>query len=398
MDTRVFGLRNTYTVVCSAGLSPEEAAARLFGPLMSGGQASSVLFRNGGRVRLDVVGHPEYAAPDCGDVPDLVVHDKAGERILEGLLVDARRRMAEEGIYGDISVFKNVADPTGSSAGCREDYLVARRARFGRLADILIPFLVTRQLICGAGAVIQTPRGAMYCLSQQAGHIHSGISPAATRAGPLINTRDEPRTAATGLRRLHVMVSDPNMSETTTLFKAGATDLVLRMVEAATVLPDLTLDNPIQAIAEIGRDITGRSRVRLANGREMTALDIQREYLAKARDFADSRGADVNSYRVLDMWQRVLEAIGAGNLDAVAREIDWVTKYQLIERYRAASDLPLSAPKVAQTDLAYHDIHRDHSLYYQLQRADAVDRTAREIDIFEVKTVPPPPNRYRQAG
>jgi len=104
------------------------------------------------------------------------------------------------------------------------------------------------------------------------------------------------------------------------------------MVEAATVLPDLTLDNPIQAIAEIGRDITGRSRVRLANGSEMTALNIQREYLAKARDFADSRGADVNSYRVLDMWQRVLEAIGAGNLDAVAREIGWM-------RYRVRRQL-----------------------------------------------------------
>ncbi len=193
-------------------------------------------------------------------------------------------------------------------------------------------------------------------------------------------------------------VSDPSMSETTTLLKAGATDLVLRMAEAGTVLPDLTLDHPAQAIGEVSRDITGRSRVRLANGRQMSALDIQREYLARARDFTDRRGADAVSQRVLGLWQRALDAIGAGNLDAITREIDWVIKYQLIERYRAAHDLPLSARGVAQADLAYHDISRGRGLYYELERSGAVERTARDIDIFEAKTVPPPPGRYRQAG
>ena len=193
-------------------------------------------------------------------------------------------------------------------------------------------------------------------------------------------------------------VSDSTMSETTTLLKAGATDLVLRMAEAATVMPDLTLDHPVQAIGEVSRDITGRSRVRLAGGRQLSALDIQREYLAKARDFTDKRGADAVSRRVLGLWERALDAIGTGNLDTIAREIDWVIKYQLIERYRATHDLPLSAPQVAQAGLAYHDVHRGRGLYYQLQRTDAVDRTARDIDIFEAKTVPPVPGRYRQAG
>ena len=267
-------------------------------------------------------------------MPDLVVHDKAGERILEGLLEDAGQRLREEGDAGGISVLKTSAGPAGSSYGCQEDYLVARRGEFGRLADILIPFLVTRQLICGAGAVAQTPRGAVYCLSRPAGRTGNGLSSAATRSRPLISTRDEPRAAA-GLRRLRVIVSDPAMSETTTLLKAGATDLVLRMAEAGTVLPDLTLDNPVRAIGEVSRDITGRSRVRLAHGRQMSALDIQREYLARAKDFTGNRGADAVSRRVLGLWERALDAIGAGNLDAIAREIDWVIKYQLIERYRA---------------------------------------------------------------
>jgi proteasome accessory factor A len=402
VDKRIFGLRNQYSVVFSAGgqrqLSPEEVGRRLFGPVVSGGRGSSVLLRNGGRLHLDVAGRPEYATPECGSVLDLVVHDKAGERIVEGLLADFGQRLREEGIAGDISVFKANAAPAGSSYGCQENYLVARGGEFGRLADILIPFLVTRQLICGAGAVVQTPRGAVYCLSRRVGHMGSGLPAAATRSRPLISTRDEPHAAAAGLRRLRVMVSDSNMSETTTLLKAGATDLVLRMAGAGAVMPDLTLDNPVQAIGEVSRDITGRSQVRLADGRQMSALGIQREYLAKARDFTDKRGADAVSRRVLGLWERALDAIGTGNLGTIAREIDWAIKYQLIERYRATHDLPLSAPQVAQADMAYHDVHRGRGLYYQLQRSDAVDRTARDIDVFEAKTVPPVPGRYRQAG
>ncbi len=169
MDTRILGLRNAYSVVFSAGeqrqLSPEEAGRRLFGPVASGGHATGVLLRNGGRLHLDVGSRPEYATPECDSVLDLVVHDKAGERILEGLLADADQRLREQDDADGISALKTSIDPAGSSSGCQEDYLVARRGEFGRLADILIPFLVTRQLICGAGTVTQTPRGAAYYLS-----------------------------------------------------------------------------------------------------------------------------------------------------------------------------------------------------------------------------------------
>jgi len=399
VDTRIFGLRNAYSVRFSAGgqrqPSPDETGRRLFGPVVSGGQATDMLLRNGGRLHLEAASRPEYATPDCGSVLDLVVHDKAGERILEGLLADADQRLREAGDADDISVLKGNADPAVSSHGCQEGYVVARRGEFGRLADILIPFLVTRQLICGAGAVVQTPHGTVYCLSRPAGRTGTGLSPAATRARPFISTFER---AAAGLRRLRVIVSDSTMSETTTLLKAGVTDLVLRMVEAGTVMPDLTLDNPVQALGEVSRDITGRSRARLADGRQMSALDIQREYLTRAKDFTDSRGADAVSRRVLGLWERALDAIGAGNLEIVAREIDWIIKYQLIERYRAEHDVPLSVPQVTQADLAYHDIHRGRGLYYQLQRSGAVERTARDIDIFEAKTVPPARGRYRQAG
>jgi len=402
VDRRIFGLENEYGVTCTfrgqRRLSPDEVARYLFRRVVSWGRSSNVFLRNGARLYLDVGSHPEYATPECDNVVDLVAHDKAGERILEGLLVDADRRLREEGIAGDIYLFKNNTDSAGNSYGCHENYLVGRHGEFGRLADILIPFLVTRQIICGAGKVLQTPRGAVYCVSQRAEHIWEGVSSATTRSRPIINTRDEPHADAERFRRLHVIVGDSNMSETTMLLKVGATDLVLRMVEAGVVLRDMTLDNPIRAIREVSHDMTGRSRVRLANGREMSALEIQWEYLSRAKDYTEKNGVDPISTRVLEMWERALTAIEDGNLDKIAREIDWVTKYQLIERYRAKHDLPLSAPRVAQLDLAYHDVHRGRGLYYLLQRNGAVDRVTSDLKIFEAKSIPPQTTRAKLRG
>ncbi|HEU5160429.1 MAG TPA: Pup--protein ligase [Streptosporangiaceae bacterium] len=402
MDRRIFGLENEYGVTCTfrgqRRLSPDEVARYLFRRVVSWGRSSNVFLRNGARLYLDVGSHPEYATPECDSVVDLVVHDKAGERILEGLLVDAERRLREEGIAGDIYLFKNNTDSAGNSYGCHENYLVGRHGEFGRLADVLIPFLVTRQIICGAGKVLQTPRGAVYCVSQRAEHIWEGVSSATTRSRPIINTRDEPHADAERFRRLHVIVGDSNMSEATTLLKVGATDLVLRMVEAGVVMRDLTLENPIRAIREVSHDMTGRRKVRLANGREASSLEIQKEYFTKARDFIDRRGTDLTVSRVLSLWERTLRAVETQDLDLVSREIDWVTKFQLIERYRRKYDLPLSSPRVAQLDLAYHDVHRGRGLYYLLEKRGSVERVARDLDIFEAKSVPPQTTRARLRG
>ena len=402
MKRRIFGLENEYGLTCTLNgqrrLSPDNVARYLFEKVIPGARNANVFLENGARLYLDTGFHPEYATPECDDITDLVIHDKAGERIVEDLLHQAEKRLREDGISGHILLFKNNTDSAGNSYGCHENYLVGRHGEFGRLADILIPFLVTRQVICGAGKVLQTPRGAVYCVSQRAEHIWESVSSATTRSRPIINTRDEPHADAERFRRLHVIVGDSNMSETTTLLKVGSTDLVLRMIEAGAMMRDLTLDNAIRAIREVSHDMTGRSRVRLANGRELSALDIQYEYLNRAKDFTTKNGADPVSKRVLDMWERALSAIETGNLDMIAREIDWVTKYQLIERYRARHDLPLSSPRVAQLDLAYHDVHRGRGLYYLLQRAGAVERAARDIDIFEAKSVPPQTTRAKLRG
>src|SRR2546429_2213883 len=321
MDRRIFGLETEYGVTCTyrgqRRLSPDEVARYLFRRVVSWGRSSNVFLRNGARLYLDVGSHPEYATPECAWVTDLVVHDRAGERILEGLLVDAEKRLHDEGIAGDLYLFKNTTDSAGNSYGCHENYCVSRHGEFGRLADILIPFLVTRQLICGAGKVLQTPRGAVYCLSQRAEHIWEGVSSATTRSRPIINTGNAPPADAERYRRLHVIVGDSNMSEVTTLLKVGSANLVLEMIEEGVQFRDFSLDNPIRAIREISHDLTGRRLVRLAGGREASALDIQREYYSRAVEHPAKRSPDPVVDRVVELCGRTLDAVEAQDLSKI---------------------------------------------------------------------------------
>ncbi|MGA3219949.1 MAG: proteasome accessory factor PafA2 family protein, partial [Acidimicrobiales bacterium] len=293
MERRIFGLENEYGVTCTLRgqrrLSPDEVARYLFRRVVSWGRSSNVFLENGARLYLDVGSHPEYATPECDSISDLVVHDKAGERILEHLVVAAEARLREEGIRGVIFLFKNNTDSAGNSYGCHENYLTTRRDDFTHYAEVLIPFLISRQIYAGAGKVLQTARGAQYCISQRAEHIWESVSSATTRSRPIINTRDEPHADAERYRRLHVIVGDSNMSEYATFLKVGTTSIMLRMLEdSSVVMRDMTLENPIRAIREISHDITCRRKVRLANGREASALDIQSEYLERAQRYQQS--------------------------------------------------------------------------------------------------------------
>ncbi|GAA0212028.1 Pup--protein ligase [Saccharothrix sp. NPDC042600] len=402
MQRRIFGIETEFGVTCTfhgqRRLSPDEVARYLFRRVVSWGRSSNVFLRNGSRLYLDVGSHPEYATAECDDLAQLVTHDKAGERILEDLLVDAERRLADEGIGGDIFLFKNNTDSAGNSYGCHENYLVARAGEFSRIADVLLPFLVTRQLICGAGKVLQTPRGAVYCLSQRAEHIWEGVSSATTRSRPIINTRDEPHADAERYRRLHVIVGDSNMSEVTTLLKVGSANLVLEMIEQGVQFRDFSLDNPIRAIREISHDLTGRRTVRLAGGKEASALDIQREYYERAVEHVAKRAPDPMAERVLELWGRTLDAVEAEDLSKIDREIDWAIKYRLMERYQAKHDMDLSNPRIAQLDLAYHDIRRGRGIFDLLQRKGQVDRVTDDGEIEAAKDTPPQTTRAKLRG
>jgi proteasome accessory factor A len=402
MERRIFGLENEYGVTCTLRgqrrLSPDEVARYLFRRVVSWGRSSNVFLANGSRLYLDVGSHPEYATAECDSIRELVAHDKAGERILEQLLVGAEDRLAEEGINGDIYLFKNNTDSAGNSYGCHENYLTSRVDDFSVYADALIPFLVTRQIYAGAGKVLQTARGAKFCISQRAEHIWEGVSSATTRSRPIINTRDEPHADADQYRRLHVIVGDSNMSEYATFLKVGTTSILLRMLEEPNVvLRDMSLENPIRAIREISHDITCTRKVRLANGREASALEIQSEYLTRALRYAERRDLSPLEKQALMMWERALEQIRLDPLGQT-READWVIKYRLIESFRERHGLELTDSRVALLDLQYHDISRRRSVFYKLQDRGLVERICGDREIEEAMETPPQTTRARLRG
>tara|TARA_B100000959_G_scaffold282915_1_gene350474 strand:+ start:7844 stop:9202 length:1359 start_codon:yes stop_codon:yes gene_type:complete len=402
VERRIYGIENEFGVTCTLDgqrrLSPDEVARYLFRKVVDWGRSSNVFLVNGARLYLDVGSHPEYATPECDSVESVVVHEKAGERILEQLVSTAETRLKEEGINGEIFLFKNNTDSAGNSYGCHENYLTTRRDDASEYTETLIPFLISRQIYAGAGKVLQTARGAMYCISQRAEHIWEGVSSATTRSRPIINSRDEPHADAERFRRLHVIVGDSNMNEYASFLKVGACGILLRMLEdPGVVLRDLTLENPIRAIREISHDPTCQRRVRLANGRELTALDIQSEFLERALRFAEHRDLSNEEKRVLEMWQHCLEGLAKDPMDLVA-ECDWVAKLLLVDGYKARHNLPLSDPAVALVDLQYHDVDQRRGLFYRLQDRGLVERTTNDAAIEDAKVHAPSTTRARLRG
>jgi proteasome accessory factor A len=401
VQRRIFGIENEYGVTCvlrgQRRLSPDEVARYLFRRVVSWGRSSNVFLENGARLYLDVGSHPEYATPECDSIFDVVAHDRAGERILEGLVESAEQRLAEEGIRGQIYLYRNNTDSAGNSYGCHENYLIQRSTDFHRMIDTLIPFLVTRQVWAGAGKLLQTARGTVYSLAQRAEHIWEGSSSATTRSRPIINTRDEPHADAEKYRRLHVIAGDSNMSEYATYVKIGSMVALLQMLEDEVVFRDLALENPIRAIREISHDMTCRRKIRLANGRELSALDIQWEYLERVMRYARTSDLSPEVERAVAMWEHLLTGLEKDPL-TLHREVDWVAKYHLIERYKMRHGLPLSSARLSLIDLNYHDVSRHRGLFYTLERAGLVDRMVTDEAITKAMSEPPATTRARLRG
>ena len=284
-------------------LSPDEVARYLFRKVTKWGRSSNVFLVNGSRLYLDVGSHPEYATPECDSLHDLVAHDKAGERIMEDLLVDAEERLAFDGIRGRVLLFKNNTDFAGNSYGCHENYLIDRSDELSHLCRGARPLLGESADLRGSGQGDRHSQGC-FILPEPARRAHLGRPLLGHH--PVQAHHQHTRRAhadADRFRRLHVIVGDSNMSEYTTFLKTGTCLLMLRMIEEPrVVLRDMTLENPIRALREISRDITCRRRVRLSTGREMSAVNIQSEYLERAMRFAEHHDLSDEEKLALTMW------------------------------------------------------------------------------------------------
>jgi proteasome accessory factor A len=355
-----------------------------------------VFLENGARFYQDIGCHPEYATPECDSVIDLVAHDKAGERIVERLSIAAERRMRADGFLGHISAFKNNTDTPGNTWGCHENYLMDRRVSFRQLASQLIPFFATRQIFTGSGKVKSTHRGG-YAISQRAKHIREEISIATTTARGIINTRDEPHADREKYRRLHVIVGDSNMSEFTTFLKIGTTSIILRMIEDNFIRQRLALSDSVRALQQISEDTSCTRKIELENGKRLSAIELQKEYLDCAKQYLEREESDPITDRIIEQWEYVLTRLEQDPM-SLSREVDWIIKKRLIENYVMKRNLKWDSAKVMMLDLQYHNIRPEFGLYYKLEKEGRVERIVNDDSIEHAMHHPPETTRAKFRG
>ena len=405
MDRRIFGLETEYGVTFvhqgQRRLSPDDVSRFLFRRVVAWGRSSNVFLENGARLYLDVGSHPEYATAECDNLYDLVAQDKAGEAILQSLVLSAQRQLDDEGTSGTVHLFKNNTDSTGNSYGCHENYCIERDDDLSRHESFLIPFLITRQIWSGAGKIVSSAtKAAQFTLSQRAEYIWETISSATTRSRPIINTRDEPHADPERYRRLHVILGDSNMSEFVTFVKVGVTSVILSMVEdKTTILRDYTLEQSIKSLREVSGDPFGDRgvKVRLSNGREMTAWELQDEMCERAEAYVQSRSLPNDLVEAVRLWRDILTTLARDPLELHDR-LDWVAKFTLIDATRRRHGLELDDPKLALVDLLYHDTSIDEGLFYRLQHKNQVERILSDAEIDTAISTAPQTTRARMRG
>jgi Pup amidohydrolase len=353
---------------------------------------ANVILPNGARYYVDHA-HPEYSTPECVTPRELVIHDKAGERVLERSLDEVRRTMPGA---QRLAVYKNNSDGKGNSYGTHENYLVDRQVPFANLVAGLTPFFVSRQIFCGAGklggeASWDDRSRDRYQVTQRADFFEAEVGLETTLKRPIINTRDEPHADPEKYRRLHVIVGDANLCEVATFLKLGTTSLVLKLIEDGDS-PDLALATPVPSLHDVSRDLTCTALVRLADGRRLTAVQMQWEYLERARKYVEQEDTTQDNLEVLERWEAVLTGLEDDPMQ-LSRELDWVAKYRLLDGYRERDGLDWSDAKLRLIDLQYHDVRRDKGLYHRLVSTGQVERLVSDEDVERAIMEPPDDTR-----
>jgi proteasome accessory factor PafA2 len=349
---------------------------------------ANVILPNGARYYVDHA-HPEYSTPECASPRELVVHDKAGERILERSLRELERILPPG---QRIAIYKNNSDGKGNSYGTHENYLVDRATPFGDIVRDLTPFFVSRQIFTVAGKLgtegqWTDERRVSYQLTQRADFFETEVGLETTLKRPIINTRDEPHADPDKYRRLHVIIGDANMCEVATYLKVGTTALVLKMIEDE-FLPDLSLVNPVNALHQVSRDMTCRTLIQLHDDRRLTPVQLQWEYLEHAKKYVEQEDGTPENAEVLARWEEILAGLEDDPL-SLHRQLDWVAKHRVMEGYRERDGLEWADPKLRLIDLQYHDVRRDKGLYQRLVDAGNVERLVSDAEIDRAVMEPP---------
>src|SRR3954469_21951516 len=353
---------------------------------------ANVILTNGARLYVDHA-HPEYSCPEVTNPLDLVVWDKAGERIM----AEASRRVAQIPTTTPIHLYKNNTDNKGASYGCHENYLMARATPFADIVRHLTPFFVSRQVVCGAGRVGigADGRGHGFQVSQRADYFEVEVGLETTLKRPIINTRDEPHADPEKYRRLHVIIGDANLSEISTYLKLGTTALVLAMIEDSFLTRELGVEQPVRSLHQVSHDPMLKHLITLQSGRKLTALDIQWAFYERARAFVDSRQPDETEEMtndVLQRWESVLDKLGRDPM-LCAGELDWVAKLRLLEGYRERESLQWASHKLQLVDLQYADVRPEKGLYQRLVARGSMATLFDEDEVRRAMVEPPDDTR-----
>ena len=409
---RIIGVETEYGITCAPTtdgpppMDADHAARELFDPVVQRSRSSNVFTRGGARLYLDVGSHPEFATAECDRLEDVLAQDRAGELVMADLAEQANARLAATGVPGRIHLLKNNRDAEGNGFGCHENYLVRRRGDFWNDARTLVPHLVTRQILVGAGHIAADgdtgPAGdglRGYVFSQRADQMWDAVSSATTRARPLINTRDEPHADAERYRRMHVIVGDSNVAQGSTLLQVAAMDLLLDYLEHGGDLGDLALADPMRAIRDTCHDMTGGVLLERSDGRTITPLEMQAEHLGRLRDHV-AQGIEVTALHeaALELWERGLQALRLQQPEIVDTELDWAVKQRLLTRYCQRHDTDLTDPRVSRLALAYHDVSPGEGLRQRLEDAGLLHRFVDEATCRRAVDTPPATTRARLRG
>jgi len=350
---------------------------------------ANLVLTNGARFYVDHA-HPEYATPECRTPRDLVVHDVAGERIVEAAARHAERALPEGSV---VHVHKNNTDGKGAAYGTHENYLVDRSIPFGLLTRHLLPMFVSRVVLVGAGRVGSEHRPDVpFQLSQRADFFEVPIGLETTVRRPIMNTRDEPHADVDRFRRLHVINGDANLAEGVTLVKVGAMMLLLDAISSGDMPEPMDLEDPVAAFRTFSHDPTLQATVRLADGRRWSALDLQEELLGRCARALPAAERDVVTEESFRSWAGMLERARSGPA-ALVGHADWATKHHLIEAFRARHDLGPTHDRVRMVDLQYHDVRRDKGLHHRLVASGRVQRITTDVEVEHAMDVAPEDTR-----
>ncbi|VXB54822.1 depupylase/deamidase Dop [Nocardioides sp. AX2bis] len=353
---------------------------------------ANVILTNGARLYVDHA-HPEYATPEVTTPLDAVLWEKAGEQVM----LDAARRAAVMPGGAPIVLYKNNTDGKGASYGAHENYLMRRSTPFSEIVRHLTPFFVSRQVVCGAGRVGrgQDGREDGFQVSQRADFFEVEVGLETTLKRPIINTRDEPHADPDKYRRLHVIIGDANMSEVSTFLKVGTTSLVLAMIEDGFLGRELMVSGPVASLRAVSHDPSLQHLLTLADGRRLTAVQLQMEYLDLARKHVEDRlgaDADAQTREVLARWESVLDRLDRDPMEC-AGELDWVAKLKLLEQYRDRDGLAWDDAKLALIDLQYADLRPEKGLYHRMAAAGRIERLLDDAAIERAMHDPPEDTR-----